>query len=125
RGGKNGDSVHNALQPARSRPAVGVHVADHSVRGAQRQVVARGSTFPPFRLDAPAAHHFHDREAPTRHLQQRELPFVPHEAFWYRVGEKTCYEMTSFHSAARSGSRASASATRARSTRPAPSFSRR
>src|SRR6185503_12765944 len=97
----------------------------HAVSGAEREVIARGSTFPPFRLNTPAAHDLDDGEAPTRDLQQRELPFVPHEACRDRVGEKTCHEMTSFHSAARSGSRASASATRARSTRPVPSFSRR
>src|SRR6266540_1368414 len=117
--------VHNALQPARSRSAVGVDVADHAVRGAKREVIARGPALPPLGLDAPAAHDLDDGEAPTRDLQQRELPFVPHEACRDQVGEETCHEMTSFHSAARSGRRASASATRARSTRPVPSFSRR
>src|SRR6266849_8631360 len=51
-------SVHNALQPARSRAAVGVHVADHAVRGAQREVVPCRPALPPLRLDTPAAHHF-------------------------------------------------------------------
>ena len=62
---------------------------------------------------------------PDDKLQQRELAFIPHEARRDWVGEETCQVITSFHSAARSGRRASASATRARSTRPAPSFSRR
>src|SRR3979490_929117 len=84
---RTSDSVHNALQPARARAAVRVHVADHSVRGAQREVVARRSALPPLRLHPPRAHALDDREAPTRDLQQRELPFVPYEACGDRIGE--------------------------------------
>src|SRR5439155_6591008 len=116
--------IEDPLEPPSTRAPVSIDIADQTVGGPEREVIARDAVLPPVRFDAPFAQLFDDGMPMPRDDERDELTLIPDQPRGERFGEQP-HAMTSTHSLARSGSRASGSATRARSTTPGPSFSRR
>src|SRR5207253_9993667 len=116
--------IHATLQPPGAGASVTIHIAHQTIGRAKREVITHDAVLPPVRLDTPLTHLLDDGVAMSGNDERDKLALIPDQLRGQRLVEQS-HAITSSHSLARSGRRASASATRARSTTPRPSLARR